>query len=220
MPNGGTRQNPADVATRGITPSQLRKLKLWWHGPQWLTEKKINIPSRIELPSLIPEKKANVTALTTQIHEQPEILSRFSTFNRLQRVVAYIYRFYHNTSNKSSQRLGALTTHELNNATNVVIRLSQSISFHQEIADLTKGKCLKSNSQLLPLKPFLDESGLLRLGGRIDNAPLLAYTEKHQILLHKDCPLSSLLVKFAHNQTLHVKLCPLPIKKSKVLPDQ
>ncbi|XP_071646595.1 uncharacterized protein [Temnothorax longispinosus] len=31
-----SEDNPADVISRGIRPSQLKELRLWWHGPQWL----------------------------------------------------------------------------------------------------------------------------------------------------------------------------------------
>ncbi|XP_046428619.1 uncharacterized protein LOC124183742 [Neodiprion fabricii] len=30
------KQNPADCATRGMTPRQLSKHRLWWDGPEWL----------------------------------------------------------------------------------------------------------------------------------------------------------------------------------------
>lgn len=29
-------ENPADLASRGVTPTMLVKSKLWWHGPEWL----------------------------------------------------------------------------------------------------------------------------------------------------------------------------------------
>ncbi|XP_070854746.1 uncharacterized protein [Drosophila suzukii] len=31
-----TQENPADCATRGLTPSQLKHHTLWWNGPHWL----------------------------------------------------------------------------------------------------------------------------------------------------------------------------------------
>ena len=31
-----TSQNPADLATRGISARDLDKCELWWHGPKWL----------------------------------------------------------------------------------------------------------------------------------------------------------------------------------------
>lgn len=31
-----TEQNPADIGSRGSSPSELRDKHLWWHGPEWL----------------------------------------------------------------------------------------------------------------------------------------------------------------------------------------
>lgn len=32
-----TKENPADIASRGCTLQQLRTNELWWYGPKWLT---------------------------------------------------------------------------------------------------------------------------------------------------------------------------------------
>ena len=32
-----SNQNPADFATRDMSASELEKIRLWWHGPEWLT---------------------------------------------------------------------------------------------------------------------------------------------------------------------------------------
>ena len=32
----GTKENPANLCTRGATPNELMKNSLWWHGPEWL----------------------------------------------------------------------------------------------------------------------------------------------------------------------------------------
>ncbi|UYV73022.1 hypothetical protein LAZ67_10001583 [Cordylochernes scorpioides] len=47
------RQNPADLATRGILSSCLINSKLWWHGPVWLAlDGSENIPSFTIDPSM------------------------------------------------------------------------------------------------------------------------------------------------------------------------
>lgn len=33
-----SKQNPADLATRGRSVESLRNDNLWWHGPEWLAE--------------------------------------------------------------------------------------------------------------------------------------------------------------------------------------
>lgn len=39
-----TKQNPADIASRGAFPSQLINNSLWWHGPEFLCKPKGNWP--------------------------------------------------------------------------------------------------------------------------------------------------------------------------------
>ena len=36
-----SRENPADIASRGIEPSKLQSDTLWWQGPEWLVENPI-----------------------------------------------------------------------------------------------------------------------------------------------------------------------------------
>ena len=33
-----SQENPADVASRGTDPQTLHHLRLWWSGPEWLTQ--------------------------------------------------------------------------------------------------------------------------------------------------------------------------------------
>ena len=40
-----TSQNPADLATRGITTEELMNSNLWWQGPSWLTDDMTTWPS-------------------------------------------------------------------------------------------------------------------------------------------------------------------------------
>lgn len=35
-------ENPADVATRGISVNKLKENALWWTGPMWLNKDKLN----------------------------------------------------------------------------------------------------------------------------------------------------------------------------------
>jgi hypothetical protein len=56
-----TEENPADLCTRGATPSGLAGCSLWWNGPDWLTKdssewSKMLVPNR---PSEMPEMKTS-----------------------------------------------------------------------------------------------------------------------------------------------------------------
>ena len=55
-----TDQNPADLCTRGATPSELEDCSLWWNGPVWLLEEQANWP-KMDIgcrPSQLQETKA------------------------------------------------------------------------------------------------------------------------------------------------------------------
>ena len=39
-----TKENPADMASRGTRTHKLKDNKLWWHGPKWLTKSKQDWP--------------------------------------------------------------------------------------------------------------------------------------------------------------------------------
>ena len=39
-----THDNPGDIASRGMSTNESQKCKLWWHGPNWLSQDKDNCP--------------------------------------------------------------------------------------------------------------------------------------------------------------------------------
>ncbi|KAK9739110.1 Pao retrotransposon peptidase [Popillia japonica] len=39
-----TKDNPADIASRGVYENTLEHCKLWWHGPSWLSQEETNWP--------------------------------------------------------------------------------------------------------------------------------------------------------------------------------
>lgn len=89
--------NPADCASRGILPSQLHVLghELWWTGPPWLQLEPSQWPkwegTSEELP--VDEERALCLASVSLSGEPVVPFEQYSTFTRLQRVVALIFRF-------------------------------------------------------------------------------------------------------------------------------
>ena len=55
------RDNPADIPTRGVTPLELVKSSLWWHGPPWLGEEtNLNSSDLSDMPNeCMVELKSN-----------------------------------------------------------------------------------------------------------------------------------------------------------------
>ena len=68
--------------------------------------------------------------------------------------------------------------------------------------ELKAHRCLPRSSKILALNPFLDESGILRVGGRLQFSPL-NYASKHQIILHPHSHLTRLIIEYEHIRLLH-----------------
>ena len=129
----------------------------------------------------------------------------FSSFTKLVRVTAWMYRFVHNCQARRKrlvQNTGPLIVEELEQAENYWLRVTQLSSFNTEIVTLQKSKCLPRSSILLSLSPFLDDKNILRVGGRERNSQL-NYDKQHPVILHGTHPLSKLIIRNEHLRLLH-----------------
>jgi len=91
---------------------------------------------------------------------------------------------------------GPLSSGELVKAKTKLFYCVQREKFAQEIADLRKGKSPARNSPLCRLDPSVDDEGLLRIKGRLENADL-SFESKHPIIV-PSCHVAKLLVQFQH----------------------
>jgi hypothetical protein len=196
--------NPADILSRGASPSQLRDNALWWHGPSWLENSTENYQTiKITNQNLenIPEKKGlSIGAVVT--NEELDIFTKCSDFPKLKRVVAYVCRFINNAKRVNNKITGPLTTEELNVANNVIVKSIQKRSFAEEYHQLSTGGGIEKNSTIRNLSPFLDENGVIRVGGRIRNANL-AYNQKHPVLIPKNHNVTEAIIRHFHVKNLH-----------------
>jgi hypothetical protein len=202
-----SEQNPADILSRGRTLHQLNQLSLWWHGPQFLNgpehfsiKNKWN-PISVE-NSTIPEIKPSCCLLVNAADIDNSLFERFSSFSKLVRVVAYILRFVNNIRTGKRNMSRHLSCEELKQAHNCIIKVTQKQAFREDIHFLEKHGKVPQNSKLISLSPFIDDTGLLRVGGRLKNAPL-KYDQKHPLLLPKNHSVTNLLIESIHKQQLH-----------------
>lgn len=192
-----TKENPADIASRGMLPSILIKSILWWHGPHWLTCEKSQWPifsSEITMP--MPEMKKQFITLST-IETVSFPFNRYSNLITVKRVMAYCLRFLNRNSSGEP-----LTASELEVSLNRLLKIAQSQSFPEEIHLLRKDKALGKSNKLSSLSPFLDNDGLLRVGGRLNNSDL-PFDAKHPILISGKHHLTRLIFLDAHKKLLH-----------------
>ena len=78
----------------------------------------------------------------------------------------------------------------------------QNDTWHPEIDAINKGSSIRQTSRILSLNPFLDKSGVLRVGGRQENAKA-AYDNRHPTILPANHPLVKLLIRSEHLCLLH-----------------
>ncbi|XP_025265733.1 uncharacterized protein LOC112638368 [Camponotus floridanus] len=127
------------------------------------------------------------------------MLLRFSDLHRLLRVTAWCCRWRGN-SPRSKAHLN-LTPDELEEALLRWLRLVQALHFSKEITALKQNKGL-IKGPILKLTPFLDDHGIIRVGGRLKHA-VLSEDERHPIILPPESWMTQLLVKAHHRRTLH-----------------
>ncbi|CAG7734943.1 unnamed protein product, partial [Allacma fusca] len=101
-----------------------------------------------------------------------------------------------------SRRRGPISVTELRNALNCWIKLVQSEEFRKEFRKLKAAERIDTSSNILCLNPFIDDVGLLRVGGRLRNADI-PIQHKYPILLPKKHRLVELIVQYEHNVGLH-----------------
>lgn len=196
-----SEENPADCASRGVLPSALSSLSLYWQGPQFIHDDSTTwdetVPS-IPIPDL-PETRPVSLALSV---EQPsEWYDKFSSYDRLVRVVAYIFRFFNACKIRSYAADESLQRIELDYSVRALVIASQRCFFTTLSKELSTGKRV-SSKHLARLRPFLDPSGVIRVGGRLRHSNL-NYDCKHPMLLAKQSHLSTLLCRRWHKITCH-----------------
>ena len=204
-------QNPADCASRGLFPNQLKGHQLWWKGPHWLLAEPSEWPEQpVTLcETVTAEERETLCNLTivnsTPIAETIIPTNRFSDFTHLKRVTAWILRFIDNLRATVSQRRlsSHLAVSELRSAEEYWLTIAQKESFTKEIDALKKERPLPKTSKLLPFRPTWDkERSVVRVGGRISNSTL-SYSQLHPVILDGKHPITKLIIRSEHLRLMH-----------------
>lgn len=214
-----TKQNPADLLSRGLLPSKLKNNSLWWNGPSWILgdlQLKLNNSIPISIPGSEEEKVICQVSTTNNNSYFYDYFQKFSNFSKLTRVIAYIHRFigrirYNIKKNSNSLDLENQHTHltalELKNAQIFIIKEIQFTHFQKEIKELRSGKKQSNlytykSSPLRFLNPFLDDNKIIRVGGRIHNADI-PFEHSHPIILPSKEHVTSIIILQYHLKLLH-----------------
>lgn len=195
-----SEDNPADSLSRGQFPQELLKNALWNHGPSWLSQDEAQWPTSVISPPVNDNERRQIICLATCIKSEQlddSFIQKFNAVNHLHRAIAYCLRY--SPKNKCK---GELTPEEINQAQLRIIRLIQMLNFPKEVHNLQHKHHITDNSKLKNLNPFMDKSGILRVGGRLSHADI-PYSQKHQIILPQSHAYTTLIIRDVHLKHFH-----------------
>ena len=196
--------NPADCASRGLSPTALFKHTLWWEGPSWLQDDPITIPKQPPRKPL-PDARLPIMVIQPYYSVAEYICRRPHSYPHLIAIAAWLFRFISRLKNgrpTPDSRTKHLTGMERRGAEKWLLKEAQKRCFQQDINNLSKKKQPSRDSRMKALAPFLDKDYLIRVGGRISNA---AAPQSHTqpIILDAKDPLMVKYLEYLHINLLH-----------------
>ncbi|GBM64240.1 hypothetical protein AVEN_167265-1 [Araneus ventricosus] len=206
------KTSPADKSTRGLSIHVLVQDDVWWHGPDWLTSQNLSFnnsaDSEINETDIADELTKNyVPVMTVTEHCRNDfidnLLSITNDYTKLIRIISYVFRFTANCRFPESKKFGPVKADERVCAENSLIRMVQEGKFREEIRDLKRGKGVSNKSKLSSLNIFIDENGILKVGGRLKHSKLNVYS-KHPIVLPTNHILTTNILVYYHKKYLHL----------------
>ena len=210
---------------RGTTVQQLIESELWWRGPEFLKHEES------QWPPIISKKESEQSALIEVVKQPPVVthvfaatqdacprlhvnrvikIDTFSSLMKLLRVTATVISFL----NKLKLRLKNTERDPCETAVNEqliageinYVRTQWILSVQGEFYDKELNAVIRNDpnppAYVKQFGLFLDDNRVLRCKGRLGNSSL-AYTAKNPVLLPAKHHLSSLVIKDAHNKTMH-----------------
>ncbi|GFW46707.1 integrase catalytic domain-containing protein [Trichonephila clavipes] len=200
-----SKNNPADLNSRGCNVDELLKNEMWFLGPNLQTDEYENNQLFPDL-SYRDELKCAVTLSTTECSSNfyDELFNVTNYFIKLIRNFSFIFRFINNIkAKKSCNKDKYLTAYEIKMSTEFLAKIAQLSEFKAEIYAFKKGKGVSKTSKLKALDPFLDENSLLRVGGKLSNADL-PFEAKYQIIIPSKHKFTKLLFEHMHKKFFHI----------------
>ena len=212
----------AEPCSRGSSIEKLKTDEKWNHGPGFLRKEESCWPKQEKKEMVLKEERrtrgyTNLSNQTKREVDQSDILSktwkevknienierldpeRFSDWDRLCRVTAWIQRFVNNSRGGEKKDSGVLSLEEIENAKIKWIRVAQQNEFSQDLMNGTvKGK-------IASLCPTIDNQGIIRSNSRIVHAEYLCFNAKYPIILPRDSRVTELIIKKAHEKGNHVR---------------
>lgn len=209
-----SKENPADIASRGISMDDLLNNQLWWVGPNWLIQSSETWP--VWNCTLMEETEKHIQSEYKKLSQHCESnlvvgedalrglkgdtfemnapfsidIKRFSSVTRLLRVTALASRFVSILRKRKDSNNEPINADDLEWAERQWIAYTQNLHYSSLIDAILKDK---PNNLKIQLGVFVDGKGLLRGQGRLEKAEMHEGT-KQPLLLPKDDYYTQLII--------------------------
>ena len=210
----GTKTNPADLASRGISKTQDLIDSVWFSGPEFLWQNDSEWRQDVfntDIEFGDPEVKASCAVIEADDFSTVDRLaSRISSWKKILKVMAWILlakckfmEMIRLSSIPNPSKDHQLTRKLLEESEIEIMKAIQERTYPAEIKALKKENLVSKKSQLFKYSPVLLSDGLIRIGGRIHKAEV-SYDMRHPVVLTKQSPFAELILRDAHQKVGHL----------------
>ena len=206
--------NPADDASQGLDSKKEDQIKRCFDGPSFLWSRKQCSLEKFQLEEVSDEDpevrkvvKVNVSNIqsSSMLSRLQKITSSWIKMKRMA-LIMVIKGVWLNRMNKVSflnQINDSIDTEMIQKAQEKIFFLVQTESFVNEIKKLkSEKKIVPESSSISQLDPFLDNRGILWVGGRLRKSNLTG-EENCLVILSKKCAVSKMIIQWSHHSIAH-----------------
>ena len=190
-----TKENPADIPTRGANPGNLARRQLWWEGPEFLKREEPDWPiaPRLQptaegLKELKKVEQVFVQYRRGEVQQEQEIFpfERMGSWRKAVRVARLLLTWR-----------ARIKKQEVSEQEGEILLLRQMQLQHRRALNAPTEEKLRRLG-MHKLGPFVDERGVLRGRGRLMQVAALARDVREPVFLPQEHPGTRLLLRHLH----------------------
>ena len=205
-----SENNPADHGSRGLkVVGNDKKVSEWFDGPSFLWEHPLNFEESAKFdvsdsdPEVVVDAKTSVMVVKSHYTDIVSYLENISCFSKMKKIISYVLLFIQKCRKKNRVPFRKTRSQpEFDFSTLLSVEILSKASFAIFKLVQTKYFSSTSDSKLSSLNVFLDDNGLIRVGGRLKRS-LLDSSVKYPIVVPKHSEIAKSIVRFYHDKVFH-----------------
>ena len=172
------------------------KIKRWFEGPSFLWRKEHTWLKTCSIFEQIPDDDPEIKKVhkVNLVQVENGVLVRLQkltwNWSRMKKVMALLLKIKDIWLKRIAKIASIIQLHDsidvkaLQEAQDLLFKMVQDQSFANEKKHLLEGKMVSRGSPIVKLDPFLDNKGIIRVGGRLKRS-CLAEEKSHPVILPK-----------------------------------